>query len=582
MNKELQELKARISSLSDEELLKMVYVDFADYREEAISFAKQELKKRSLEDVSEKEIKEILEKSTLDIEERELRLSKLFAKLPTISLAEPNSIEDGGWILMILGAIYLTLGLFLVLFSKLLGTSIAAVGLIFVLLGIMAVKRLSNSIYVGIVLWLLDILSFAAIGAKYGVNLSPIILSLALIIKLWVLWELIKSTPPYLHSLKPGARKKKRKIAPAAHYPNVFQAIILIIFLISLRFVLFLSGEFILKLISFIRPIYYRIMDLWEPEVLNVLSFGIILYWGLKKTNAPFRKVFPFSSFPLFILIPLTLVVLGINIIASQVNNILLSLSVPGIPMFPTRPIILFSISAVLIGPFREELLFRGLILKGFLGHYSVLKTIFLSAIIFALFHLNLHQLFSAFTVGIFLAWLFYRTRSLLPCIFAHSLYNALNWIARSVLGLDIAGYTRKFEFDSVTQSYKVQFQPFWFVFLGLMMLAVGFIILLHILDSHSLLGNINTKILHKSSCGYLPDLKNRTKFAKYSEAFEIGYRQCKYCEPYKPEVEEEKTDRILKQVQEKRWTGIERICPKCGCIIKPDADRCRYCGYEI
>ncbi len=57
MNKELQELKRRISSLSDDELLTMVHADFLDYREEAIQIAKEELKKRNL--VNETSVQEL-------------------------------------------------------------------------------------------------------------------------------------------------------------------------------------------------------------------------------------------------------------------------------------------------------------------------------------------------------------------------------------------------------------------------------------------------------------------------------------------------------------------------------------------
>lgn len=48
MNTETTELKDRISKLSDEELLKMVSVNSADYRKEALDFAIEELAKRGL------------------------------------------------------------------------------------------------------------------------------------------------------------------------------------------------------------------------------------------------------------------------------------------------------------------------------------------------------------------------------------------------------------------------------------------------------------------------------------------------------------------------------------------------------
>jgi hypothetical protein len=45
---ELNELKDRISQMSDRELLRIVEVEYGDYRDEAIEFAEAELGKRSI------------------------------------------------------------------------------------------------------------------------------------------------------------------------------------------------------------------------------------------------------------------------------------------------------------------------------------------------------------------------------------------------------------------------------------------------------------------------------------------------------------------------------------------------------
>ncbi|MEK6287247.1 MAG: hypothetical protein AABO57_16020 [Acidobacteriota bacterium] len=45
MDEELNELKDRISQMSDRELLQIVEVEYADYRKEAIQFAEAELAK---------------------------------------------------------------------------------------------------------------------------------------------------------------------------------------------------------------------------------------------------------------------------------------------------------------------------------------------------------------------------------------------------------------------------------------------------------------------------------------------------------------------------------------------------------
>jgi len=48
LDEELSELKDRISQMSDRELLRIVEVEYNDYRKEALEFAEQELHKRSV------------------------------------------------------------------------------------------------------------------------------------------------------------------------------------------------------------------------------------------------------------------------------------------------------------------------------------------------------------------------------------------------------------------------------------------------------------------------------------------------------------------------------------------------------
>lgn len=78
------------------------------------------------------------------------------------------------------------------------------------------------------------------------------------------------------------------------------------------------------------------------------------------------------------------------------------------------------------LGPVLEELLFRGGVTRVLLAQYSPTKTIFLSAFLFGIFHINPAQVVSAFLAGLLFAWIYYRTRSLVPCILIHILNNSL------------------------------------------------------------------------------------------------------------------------------------------------------------
>lgn len=47
-----------------------------------------------------------------------------------------------------------------------------------------------------------------------------------------------------------------------------------------------------------------------------------------------------------------------------------------------------------------------------------------------------------------------------------------------------------------------------------------------------SYIGNKNTKVFHKTSCGNLPVAKNRVSFSSRSGAVSAGYTPCRVCKP--------------------------------------------------
>lgn len=257
---------------------------------------------------------------------------------------------------------------------------------------------------------------------------------------------------------------------PTKCYPNIRQAIILLVFL-------FLLGTGV-GIIVFVAG-----LPLGDPAgqaIVSVVGTAIILLWGIRRTRVSFRELCPFSSFRVIILVPLVLVIVGLGIILSEVDNVTRSfLPVPRFLVSVFRNVMGGGIVSLLclsfFAPLTEELVFRGLILRGFLGHYTPRKAVFASAILFACFHLNPYQFFSGLCWGLLLAWLFLETRSLLPCLFVHSLCNAQGWIVMELLPLDIPGYTD-------VLSTNAQFQPLWFDLLGCFLLGVGLILLAKII----------------------------------------------------------------------------------------------------
>lgn len=125
------------------------------------------------------------------------------------------------------------------------------------------------------------------------------------------------------------------------------------------------------------------------------------------------------------------------------------------------------SIVFLVVGaPLTEELLVRGLILRGFLSHYSTRKAILASAIFFGLLHFNPWQFIGATTLGILFAWWFVQTRSMLPCFFGHALANALPLAVIALFQWEIPGYTSDFG--------KVEFHPLWLNCIGVVLAVLG------------------------------------------------------------------------------------------------------------
>jgi membrane protease YdiL (CAAX protease family) len=76
------------------------------------------------------------------------------------------------------------------------------------------------------------------------------------------------------------------------------------------------------------------------------------------------------------------------------------------------------------VAPLLEEMLFRGIVLRGFLQRYSRWQAILGSALLFGAAHLNIYQFVVGLILGTVLGWLYERTRSLIPCIALHAAYN--------------------------------------------------------------------------------------------------------------------------------------------------------------
>lgn len=91
-------------------------------------------------------------------------------------------------------------------------------------------------------------------------------------------------------------------------------------------------------------------------------------------------------------------------------------------------------LSICILAPLVEELVFRGAILRALLqGMNSHWVAIVISALLFALVHMNPAQMPHAFCLGLLLGWMYYRTHSIIPGIMVHWVNNTLAYTVYNI-----------------------------------------------------------------------------------------------------------------------------------------------------
>ena len=104
-------------------------------------------------------------------------------------------------------------------------------------------------------------------------------------------------------------------------------------------------------------------------------------------------------------------------------------------------PILVSFISASIFAPFFEEWLCRGIILRGLLKKVSPTWAIVLSALFFAIMHVNPWQALPAFLIGLVLGYVYYKTGSLKLTMLMHFANNTMAVIISNIPSLKDAEY---------------------------------------------------------------------------------------------------------------------------------------------
>lgn len=90
--------------------------------------------------------------------------------------------------------------------------------------------------------------------------------------------------------------------------------------------------------------------------------------------------------------------------------------------------------------PIVEELLFRGFLFEKLTKYVSTKSCIILTAIVFAYYHFNIVQTANTFFIGLVLAYVYYKTRSIKASILVHMTNNAIAMVPIFDQGLSAIG----------------------------------------------------------------------------------------------------------------------------------------------
>jgi membrane protease YdiL (CAAX protease family) len=140
---------------------------------------------------------------------------------------------------------------------------------------------------------------------------------------------------------------------------------------------------------------------------------------------------FPTRKFPILIIPIGAFCLLGTQLFLDPITSLVPSSELLNKMLLETvhQPIPYFFM-IVVAAPILEELLFRGLILDGFLKNYKPQYAILGSAFLFGVVHGNLPQGIGAFLAGILIGWIYWKTGSILAGIFIHLINNLVSFIS--------------------------------------------------------------------------------------------------------------------------------------------------------
>lgn len=174
--------------------------------------------------------------------------------------------------------------------------------------------------------------------------------------------------------------------------------------------------------------------------VASSLAFTIAIGFAQKKTGRAFAQIVGKLSILPLPTIGVVLACCGLVTILEPIDEALrqilhITKSLQGALLSFTDPVVLTNsiIRFCVVAPVGEELLFRRIILPGFLKNYGRIGGILLSAFLFAFLHLDAWQFLWTLPLGLLLGIAYARTEAVLPVVIGHATFNGVGMYSGEV-----------------------------------------------------------------------------------------------------------------------------------------------------
>ncbi len=255
-------------------------------------------------------------------------------------------------------------------------------------------------------------------------------------------------------------------------YPNLKQSVWLLVLYILIAFGLTILIAIIGVIID--EPLHEH--DYFFG-LLSLVKFILILCYISHRTDRTWTDMLPLAirniDYDWRMWLSVGLSIFGLGIVLTELYNAVISvLPMPDIfqdifhqSVGKQTSYLSALFAAVVIAPLTEEVVFRGIILKGLLAHYTQNRAIVWSAILFGLIHLNPWQFPGAFVLGLVFAYWVIQTGSLWPAILGHALNN---FLATTFLHFDVPSFPVSEDFNVVIHN------PWWLNVCGPILAILG------------------------------------------------------------------------------------------------------------